>query len=123
MKLNKQNAILKIGKKDLVINMPITVNGHTLKTFDDTWNDPNFLTPTEKEIIDFKVQLFGALLEAREKEGLTQAELAKKANMTQPEIARLEKPDANPKIDTLLRATVPMGYRLKLERIAKPLNP
>ena len=99
--------------------MAITVNGHTLKTFDDTWNDPNFLSPEEKAIIDLKVEIFGAFLEAREKEGLTQAQLAKKAHMTQPEIARLEKPDANPKIDTLLRATVPLGYKLKLERIER----
>ena len=84
---------------------------------DDTWNDPNFLTPTEKAFIDLKVEIFGAFLEAREKEGLTQAQLAEKANMTQSEIARLERTDANPKIDTLLRATVPLGYKLKLERI------
>ena len=99
--------------------MPKTINGHTFETFDDTWNDPNFLTPIDREIIDFKVQLFGTLLEAREAEGLTQAQLAEMAHITQPEIARLEKPDANPKIDTLLRATVPLGYRLKLERIDK----
>jgi len=97
--------------------MPKTINGHTFETFADTWNDPNFLTPTEKAIIELKVQIFGALLEAREKEGWTQTQLAEKANLTQPEVARLEKPDANPKIDTLLRATVPLGYKLKLERI------
>ena len=112
----------KTGKKGLVNKLAITVNGQTLKTFDDTWNDPNFMTPTEKEIIAFKIQVFEALLEAREKAGLTQAQLAEKAHMTQPEIARLEKPDANPKIDTLLRATVPLGYRLKLERISDPLS-
>jgi len=99
--------------------MPKVVNGHTFETFDDTWNDPNFLTPEEKALIDLKVEIFGALLEAREKEGLTQAQLAEKAHMTQPEIARLEKPNSNPKIDTLLRATVPLGYKLKLERISR----
>ena len=120
--MSKPSVTSKTGKKGLVSKMAVTVNGHTFKTFDDTWNDPNFLTPTEKEIIDLKVQLFGALLEAREKEGLTQAQLAEKADMTQPEIARLERPDANPKINTLLKVTVPLGYRLKLERIGEPLN-
>jgi len=99
--------------------MPVNINGHTFKTFDDTWNDPNYLTPERKAIIELKVEIFGALLEAREREGLTQAQLAEKANMTQPEIARLENSNANPKIDTLLRVAVPLGYRLKLERISQ----
>ena len=117
--MNRLNEILKIGKKGLVNKMPKVINGHTFETFEDTWNDPNFLTPEEKALIDLKTEIFGALLEARENQGLTQAQLAKKAKMTQPEIARLENPDANPKIETLLRATVPLGYRLKLERIEK----
>ena len=96
--------------------MPKTINGHTFETFSDTWADPNFLTPEEKAVIELKTEIFGALLNAREEQGLTQAQLAEKANMTQPEIARLEKPDSNPKIDTLLRATVPLGYKLRLVR-------
>ena len=102
--------------------MSVNINGHTFRTFEDTWNDPNYLTPERKAIIDLKVEIFGAFVEARKKQGLTQAQLAEKANMTQPEIARLENPDANPKIDTLLKATVPLGYRLKLERIGEKLN-
>ena len=99
------------------MTMPKSINGHTFETFDDTWNKPGLLTDTEREIIDLKVQIFGALLEARESEGLTQARLAEIAHMTQPEIARLEKPGANPKIDTLLRVSVPLGYKLRLEKI------
>ena len=102
----------------MVNNMPVKINGHTFETFDDTWNSPDYLTAKEKAVIDLKVEIFGALLEAREEQGLTQAQLAEKANMTQSEIARLEQPNANPKIDTLLRATVPLGYKLKLEKIS-----
>jgi len=97
--------------------MPARTKKNEIRTFEDLWNDPNFLSPEEKAIIDLRVQLLGALVEAREKQGLTQTQLALQSNMTQPEIARLERLDANPKIDTLLRATLPLGYTLKLERI------
>ena len=116
MKLNKQSDTSKIGKKGLVNNMPKVVNGYTFETFSDTWAEPGFLTPEEKAVIELKTEIFGAFLDARETQGLTQAQLAEKAHMTQPEIARLEKPDSNPKIDTLLRATIPLGYKLSLVR-------
>ena len=106
-------------KTNEVNNMSVVVNGHKFETFEDTWNNPNYLTPEEKAIIDLKVEMFGALLEAREQQGMTQAQLAEKAKMTQPEIARLEKPGANPKIETLLRVIMPLGYKLKLERVGK----
>jgi DNA-binding XRE family transcriptional regulator len=119
VRLSRQNVISRTGKKGLAIKMAKTINGHTFETFEDTWNDPDFLMPEEKALIELKTEIFGAFLEAREKEGLTQSQLAEKAHMTQPEIARLERPDSNPKIDTLLRATVPLGYTLKLERIGR----
>jgi len=101
----------------MVNKMPIKVNENTFKTYEDTWNDPNYLSAEEKALIEFRLELFAALTEAREKQGLSQRQLAKKANMTQPELARLEKANKNPRIETLLKATVPLGYKLKLERI------
>ncbi len=38
---------------------------------------------------------------ARQEAGLTQAELAQRAGMTQSMIARMERPGANPTVDTL----------------------
>ncbi len=38
---------------------------------------------------------------ARQEAGLTQAELARRAGMTQSMIARMERPGANPTVDTL----------------------
>src|SRR5438876_2950206 len=48
----------------------------------------------------------------REDLGLTQAELARLAGVSQPAIAQLESPDSNPTIDTLNRAARAMGAQL-----------
>lgn len=53
--------------------------------------------------------------QAREAAGLTQAELAERAGVKQPEIARLEAPGANPRLATLERMVVATGHSLSLE--------
>jgi predicted transcriptional regulator len=52
---------------------------------------------------------------ARQAAGLTQAELANRAQMKQPEIARLESPGANPRLSTVKRVVAATGHTLKLE--------
>ena len=52
---------------------------------------------------------------ARKAAGLTQSELAKRARMKQPEIARLEARGANPRLATLKRVVAATGHGLKLE--------
>jgi transcriptional regulator with XRE-family HTH domain/predicted RNase H-like HicB family nuclease len=47
--------------------------------------------------------------------GLTQAELAKLAGVSQPAIAQLESPDSNPTIDTLNRVAGAMGARIDFQ--------
>jgi predicted transcriptional regulator len=53
--------------------------------------------------------------QARQAAGLTQTELAKRAGMKQPEIARLEKRGANPRLSTLKRVLAATGRSLKLD--------
>jgi transcriptional regulator with XRE-family HTH domain len=53
--------------------------------------------------------------QARKAAGLTQAELAKRARMKQPEIARLESNGANPRLSTLKRVVAATGHSLKLD--------
>ena len=48
----------------------------------------------------------------REDLGLTQAELAKLAGVSQPAMAQLESPDSNPTIDTLNRVARAMGVEI-----------
>jgi transcriptional regulator with XRE-family HTH domain len=52
--------------------------------------------------------------EARLNAGLTQAALAARLGATQAAVARLERPGANPTVETLDRVMKAMGHRLEL---------
>jgi predicted transcriptional regulator len=52
--------------------------------------------------------------ESRKSAGLTQAELARRVDTTQPVIARLEREGANPRLDTLERIIAATGRSLTL---------
>lgn len=54
---------------------------------------------------------------ARQEAGLTQAELARRAGMTQSMIARMERPGANPTVDTLDSVLGAAGARLTVAPI------
>ena len=58
----------------------------------------------------------------REKVGLSQAEVARRAKVSQPMIARLENgdPRRTPTLETINRILAALGYQLVLE--VKPLN-
>lgn len=58
--------------------------------------------------------------QARQAAGLTQAELAKRARMKQPEIARLESAGANPRLSTLKRVVAATGNGVKLDLDTNP---
>lgn len=82
--------------------------------FNELWNDPAFITDTEKEKIDFEVAIIGKLIEARESKGLSQKQLADMCGMKQSAIARLERMNATPQLNTLLKILKPLGYRLDI---------
>ena len=52
------------------------------------------------------------LKEARKRAGLTQDALARRLGTTQPAIARLERPGANPRVQTLIDAVEATGHTL-----------
>jgi predicted transcriptional regulator len=90
------------------------INGTQYTTFDDLWNDPNLLTEAEKDEIQLKIDLVGKLIEAREQKGISQKRLAEMSGLKQPAIARLERMQATPQIDTLFRVLKPLGYTLEI---------
>jgi transcriptional regulator with XRE-family HTH domain len=55
------------------------------------------------------------LKDARKRAGLTQGELAERLGTTQPAIARLERPGANPRLQTLIDAVEATGHTLEAQ--------
>lgn len=94
--------------------MGIKINDTEYTTFDDIWNDPNILTQAEKDEIRLKIEIAGKLIEAREKKGITQEQLASMTGLKQPAIARLEKMETFPQIDTLSKVLRALGYKLAI---------
>ena len=65
-------------------------------------------------------EIIRALTEARHASGMTQKELSEFTGISQGDISKLEKGNANPSLRTLQRLADGMGMRLKLEFI--PVN-
>jgi transcriptional regulator with XRE-family HTH domain len=53
---------------------------------------------------------------ARQDAGLSQAALARQLGVSQQAVAKVEHPDANPTLDTLLRVAAALGMSLTLDR-------
>ena len=87
------------------------------KTFDEMFNDDKIVSPEERGQINFQVDLIGKMIEAREKKGLSQRDLAELSGVKQPAIARLESMKSTPQIDTLLKILAPLGYTLSVTPI------
>ena len=93
--------------------MPMIINGDSFTTFEDIWEESN-LTQAEKDEIEFETKLMGKLIEAREQKGISQNRLAEMSGLKQPAIARLERMQATPQIDTLFKVLKPLGYTLAI---------
>ena len=83
-------------------------------TFNDLWNDKDFLNDEDKAMIEFEAALIGKLIETRGSKGVTQQELAQMAGLKQSAIARLESMKSIPQIDTLFKMLKPLGYTLAI---------
>lgn len=90
-----------------------------INSFADYMADETRVSATEREQINFKVELIGKMIEAREKRGLSQRELAKLCGIKQPAIARLESMKSTPQIDTVIKILEPLGYTLSVVPLKK----
>lgn len=88
-----------------------------INTFADYILDERRVSPEERQEINFEVELIGKMIEAREKKGYSQRELAKLSGVKQPAIARLESMKSTPRIDTLLKILHSLGYTLSITPI------
>ncbi len=77
------------------------------------------ITDEEEKVIEMEKELIRSMVAIREEQGLSQAELAKKCNVKQPTIARMEKDAHSPQIDSLLRILAPLGYTLQIVPMKK----
>lgn len=78
----------------------------------------SLLTPEEILESDLRVALIGELIKARQERGLSQKKLEELSGVKQPVIARMEKGQTSPQIDTILKVLAPLGKTLAIV----PLN-
>ena len=78
----------------------------------------SLLTPEEMLESDLRVALIGELIKARQERGLSQKKLEELSGVKQPIIARMEKGQTSPQLDTILKVLAPLGKTLAIV----PLN-
>lgn len=81
--------------------------------------DREFFTPEEIAESDMRVALITAFIEARQKQGISQRQLEAMSGVKQPQIARIEKGQGNPQLNTLLKVLAPLGKTLAIVPIKK----
>lgn len=69
----------------------------------------------EYDALEPDFAIIQAMIDARKATGLTQKELSEKTGITQADISKLERGNANPSLRTLKRLAAGLGYTLKIE--------
>ena len=70
------------------------------------------ISKSAKADMEMEAALVARLVKAREKNGMTQEQLATLVGMKQSAVARLESLGARPRIDTMIKLLKPLGYTL-----------
>ena len=76
--------------------------------------DRELFTPEEIAETDMQVAIITALIDARQEQGISQRDLEALSGVKQPQIARMERGDSNPQINTLLKVLAPLGKTLAI---------
>nr|WP_207635787.1 helix-turn-helix transcriptional regulator [Clostridium sp. MD294] len=69
-------------------------------------------TPEEIAESDLRVAIIGEIIKARQEKGISQKKLEELSGVKQPIIARMEKGNTSPQIDTILKVLLPLGKTL-----------
>lgn len=83
--------------------------GSTWKELEET-----IFSPEEIRQSDLRVALISELIHARQQLGISQKKLEELSGVKQPVIARIEKGQSNPQIETLLKMLAPLGKTLAI---------
>lgn len=86
---------------------------------EEIWNNGELIE--KKHEVDIFSSLAFHLTQAREVAGLTQKELAKKTNIYQADISKIERGIANPSVKTMERLAKGLGMKLKIEFVKDDL--
>lgn len=80
------------------------------------WNDIEHSLLSEEEIqqSDIRIALISELIRARQQLGISQKTLESLSGVKQPVIARIEKGNSNPQLETLLKLLAPLGKTLAI---------
>lgn len=86
-----------------------------------SWDEVQKEIFTTEEIAEstLRVEIIGALIKARQEQGISQKKLEELSGVKQPIIARMEKGYTSPQLETVLKVLEPLGLTLKIEPIAK----
>ncbi len=90
----------------------------------DNWEDvrKRFFTPEEIAESNLQVAIIGELIAARKEKGISQKKLEELSGVKQPIIARMERGNTNPQLDTILKVLVPLGKTLAVVPLEKKDN-
>lgn len=72
------------------------------------------LTSEEEAQMKFEMQLIQAAINARQRKHISQRKLSELTGIKQPSIAKIESGKRIPKVDTLQKLLLAMGYTLKV---------
>lgn len=86
--------------------------------WDEEFDKEHFM-PEEIAESNMRVALITELIKARQEQGISQRQLEALSGVKQPQIARMERGDANPQLDTILKVLAPLGKTLAIV----PLQP
>lgn len=76
--------------------------------------DKEHFTPEKITESDLRAGLITAMVQTRQKQGLSQRDLETLSGVKQPQIARMERGDTNPHLDTMLKVLAAMGKTLAI---------
>lgn len=82
----------------------------------DSWEDVRKELFTSEEIAesDLRVAIIGELVKARQEKGISQKKLEELSGVKQPIIARMERGNTDPQLDTILKVLAPLGKTLAI---------